>query len=194
MENLPLLEYAFLTPHIDFSQYDLLLFTSKIAIKSLDSYTTEWKKIPCISIGKKTTDLLQKFGAKIFYESKSGYAKDLESELIESCKGKKILYLRGEEVHFDIAADSALDIAESLVYKTECKESRVEIGEDSILLFSSPKIVQCFLKWRGFQKGDIAVCIGESTAAIVPRGVETYVSQEKTLQGMLDLAHSLYSQ
>ncbi|MDX9967374.1 MAG: uroporphyrinogen-III synthase, partial [Sulfuricurvum sp.] len=43
--HIPVLSIRFLTPPIDFSQYDGIVFTSKQGIEALHNYDVEWKEL-----------------------------------------------------------------------------------------------------------------------------------------------------
>jgi len=191
VENLPLLGYFFINQKIDLTPYDFLIFTSKIAVESINASNPTWKHIPSISIGTKTTELIKELGGSVVYESKSGYGKDLPNEIYRFCVGKKLLYPRGKEVSNDLKNISNLDIDEAIVYKTVCRDGKMDIDEESILLFSSPKVVRCFNKLRGFRNGDIVICIGESTAKELPSGVKYLLPEVMSLESMATLAKTL---
>jgi len=56
-----------ITSKIDLDSYDALIFTSKNAIISLDTFNTNYKKIPSYAIAPKTADVLKQYEGNIKY-------------------------------------------------------------------------------------------------------------------------------
>src|SRR5210317_640617 len=91
--HLPIIRFSLLPSTIDFSKCDVLMFTSKQAVKSVEALNPEWKKYPCLAIGSATAKEIESLGGQVIYQPKSFYGKILSQDIITQFKDKNILYL-----------------------------------------------------------------------------------------------------
>ena len=117
--HLPMIEFSLIEQALELDGYDLLMFTSKQAVKSAQRLNKKWKEIPCLAIGSSTAEEIKRLGGSVFYEPKSFYGKSLSQDIIEKFSDKKILYLRPKIVSFDsknFLAQAGIVLHEKIIY------------------------------------------------------------------------------
>ena len=91
IENLDIFGIEYIPSNIDLSTYDALIFTSKNAIYSLDSFNKIWKNIPAYAIAPKTANIIEKLGGKLVFTGETSHGDEFANELILKLKDKKVL-------------------------------------------------------------------------------------------------------
>ena len=190
------LQVRFLKPNIDFSKYDHLIITSKQTVKALKQYTKEeFINIPALCVSKKTADAYKDFGGEIL-DFGDGYGDNLVKFIEEKSKETKWLYLRAQSIASDFVARCKADgysIAEKILYVSECaKEAlEVEVLKNSILIFTSPSSIECFLKTHTIDEDAKIIVIGTTTAKALPDGINYEISQHTSIESCMELALAL---
>jgi len=190
------LQVRFLKPQIDFSKYDYLIITSKQTIKALKQYNTqEFINLPALCVSKKTADSYKDFGGEIL-DFGDGYGDNLVSHIEKKPKDTKWLYLRAQSIASDFVARckaEAYSIDEKILYVSECAKEAldIEVKKGSILIFTSPSSVECFLKTHTIDLDAKIIVIGTTTAKALPRGVNYKISQNTSIESCMKLALSL---
>lgn len=196
VENLEVFKIEFIETKIDLSKYDALVFTSKNAIYSINSFNTLWKDIPSYSIATKTANIVEELEGKNYFDANCKNGDEFAQKLIPLLKGKKALYLRAQKVVsnlVDILKDSKIDIEELIAYKTVCNENlNKKLELNSTIIFTSPSSIKCFFKKYKWDKSYNAIVIGETTAKYLPDGLEYKVSPHVNIQECINLAKQLY--
>jgi len=174
--NMPLVEFNILQETIDVSKYDLLLFTSKNAVISIDKISKEWKSVPSIAIGKESAESISKLGGNVVFVS-DGYSKSLSLDIKKVFANKKILYIRPRVTATNYITDlnkDGVDINEVVLYETICKKYDISQKPplDSTLIFTSPSTINCFIDNFKSLEGYKIVVIGETTAKTLPVGLK----------------------
>lgn len=175
--NMPLIEFNILQESVDVSKYDLLLFTSKNAVISIDKISKEWKNIPSIAIGKESAESISKLGGNVVFVS-DRYSKSLSLDIKKVFANKKILYIRPKVTATNYIADlsqNGVDIDEVVLYETICKKYDISQKPplDSTLIFTSPSTINCFINnFQSLDEGYKIVVIGETTAKTLPVGLK----------------------
>ena len=192
--SLPMIDIKYLDFDIDISKYDTLVFTSKNAVISLDK-NHAWQSIPAYAISEQTAKLIKEKKGKLVYTGTSRDGNEFAKEIIPMLKDKKVLYLRAKEVVSDLAhilKAQEIKLDEQIVYETLCKkyESK-EFAKDSIFIFTAPSTVECFFGSFDWQDSFRAVCIGETTSKALPKEVEYFISEQKSIKSCIELAKSL---
>jgi uroporphyrinogen-III synthase len=121
VENLEVFKIEYIESKIDLLKYDALIFTSKNAIYSLESFNKDWKKIPSFAIAPKTAQVIEKLGGKIAFTGITSHGNDFAQELIELLKNKKVLYIKALKTVsnlVDILKNNDVLLDELVVYKT----------------------------------------------------------------------------
>jgi len=180
------LDFDFFQPKIDFSDYDYLVLTSKKAVDALQFYDKEdYINIPALCISKFTKEYYEGFSGKIL-DVGNGIGSDLQRIIDTYPKEKKWLYLRAKEI-----ASDALDIESAIVYESRCSNEilnfRLE-DEDSILIFTSPSSVRCFLTNNSLHVEQKVIVIGKTTAKALPTKTNYKISDKTSIDSCLELA------
>lgn len=195
IKNMPLFEIEYLSSSADLSKYDALIFTSKNAILSLDSFNKKWREIPSYCIAKKTSEVLKKFDANLVFTGEKSHGDEFAKELIPLLKNKKTLYVKAEKTVsslVDILKDANIDIDKLVTYKTVCtKKSFDKPSDGSIIIFTSPSSIECFFKIFQWSSSYEAIVIGNTTAKYMPKNIEYKISKSQTIDSCVKLALSL---
>ena len=190
------LSINFLKPDIDFSNYDYLIITSKQATEALKQYDkTEYidKKALCVSA--KSALSYEALGGNVL-DVGGGYGANLSDKIKEFSKNTKWLYLRAEVIASDFAESCKKDgylIDEKTVYFSECSKEilDVKVEEESVLIFTSPSSLHCFLKTNIISSKHNVIVIGKTTAKALPSGIEFSIAKETTIESCMQLAVKL---
>jgi len=171
--HLPMISFAIIDQLLVLDGYDLLLFTSKQAVKSAELLNPKWKEIPCIAIGASTAQEIKSRGGKVLHQPKSFYARSVSEDVIENFSDKKILYLRPKTVSFDtkrFLAQAGIALQEKIIYETSCLSYTKDKApqKNAIIIFTSPSTIYCFLNNFEWDDSYTAVVIGESTREHLP--------------------------
>ena len=194
--HLPMIHFSLLPSTIDFSRCDTLMFTSKQAVKSAEALNPEWKKYPCLAIGAATAKEIESLGGKVVYHPKSFYGETLSQDIIMQFQNKKILYLRPKEVSFDsknFLAKAGLTLHEQITYETSCisYEKKEKPVKDSIIIFTSPSTIHCFLKNFEWDESYTAVVIGEATKVHLPTHARYEVADRPLIEDCITKASKI---
>jgi len=190
------LKVRFLKPTINFTKYDHLIITSKQTIKSLTQYKRQdFINIPALCVSKKTADAYKDFGGGIL-DFGDGYGDNLINHIDKKPKDTKWLYLRAESIASNFVARCKADgysIDEEILYVSECaKEAvEVEVEKNSILIFTSPSSIECFLKTHTIDNNTKIIVIGTTTAKALPKGLSYEISKHTSIDSCMELALSL---
>ncbi len=191
--NIPLLGIEYLPKDVDLNKYDALIFTSKNAIYSINSFNTHWKKIPSYAIAKKTEAVIEKEGGIVEFVGKTGHGDDFANELKDILKDKKALYIRAKKVVSkltEILKSNSVDIDELITYQTKCNdcEKKVPIPKNSIIIFSSPSTIKCFFDNYKWDDSYQAILIGKTTASYLPEHISYKISPTQSIDDCIELA------
>ena len=191
VENLEVFQIEYIKSNIDLSIYDALIFTSKNAIYSLDSFNKNWKKIDSFAIAPKTANIIKEMGGKVVFTGITSHGDEFAQELITLLKNKKVLYIKALKTVSNlvkILKENDVLIDELVTYKTSCKKSNISLEDNSIFIFTSPSSVECFFnqyKWKDNYK---AIVIGKTTAKYLPKEVHYTISSETSIDECINLA------
>lgn len=199
VQNLGWLKRQWLDVSIDFSLYERLILSSKTVVEALEQLDASWKQIPVMAIGPATAEKAKEKGAQVLFTHDGSGGESFAKAVIPLLQNKKALYVRGREVAFDIGSylqkQKGLDVASEIVYATECEcgEQAFATEADSVIIFTSPKTVECFFRCQEWQEHFHAVCIGQTTARALPEHIDGHVPGESTLDASVSLAERLLS-
>lgn len=194
--NIPVLKINYLVKEDNLSKYDALIFTSKNAVYSLNSFNKQWKNIASYAIAQKTADVIKKEGGDVKYIGKSSHGDDFAKELFEVLKDKKVLYIRAKKVVSSLVSllkEKKIDISQLITYETACNEKLpdIKIEKNAVIIFSSPSTIKCFFKKYSWNKSYKAVVIGKTTAKYLPSDVDFTISPSTSLEKCIEVAQSL---
>ena len=190
------LSIDFYKPNIDFTSYDNFIITSKQIAKILNFYTVAKEDLkPALCISKQSAKSYKAIGGEILNIGK-GYGDTLVASIKSYTKETKWLYLRAEIVASDfvnVCREDGYNIDESILYSSSCSEeiSQVILEDNATLIFTSPSSIECFLKHHSFNKKNIIIVIGKTTAKKLPPEVEYILSKETTIDACVEIALSI---
>ena len=180
------LDFDFFQPTINFSNYDYLVLTSKKAVDALQNYSKkDYINIPALCISKFTKEYYESFGGKIL-EVGNGIGSDLQKIIDNYPKDKEWLYLRAKEI-----AGSGLHVDEAIVYESRCSDEILNFkleDKESILIFTSPSSVECFLRNNSLHVEQKIIVIGTTTAKSLPTGINYKISDKTSISSCIKIA------
>jgi uroporphyrinogen-III synthase len=191
VENLEVFQIEYIKSNIDLSTYDALIFTSKNAIYSLDSFNKNWKKIDSFAIAPKTANIIKEMGGKVVFTGITSHGDEFAQELITLLKNKKVLYIKALKTVsnlVEILKENDVLIDELVTYQTSCKKSNSSLEDNSVFIFTSPSSVECFFKQYQWKDNYKAIVIGKTTAKYLPKEVDYTISSETSIDECINLA------
>ena len=196
--SLPMIGFERIADKIDFSDCDTLMFTSKQAVVTADEIDPGWKRFSSIAIGPATKKQIEKLGGKVIFHPDNFYGKELAKSISEFFKDRKILYLRPEKITFDSKGyleKNGIKLSEQIIYKTKCIEydRNKQPPEGSIIIFTSPSTIDCFLKNFDWLPGYTAVVIGKTTKIHLPDGCSYAVADKPSIESCIKKAMEIQS-
>lgn len=191
VENLEVFHIEYIKSNIDLSFYDALIFTSKNAVYSLDSFNKDWKKIDSYVIASKTSQVIESLGGKVIFTGITSHGNEFAEELIELLKDKKVLYIKALKTVSNLVGilkENEILIDELIAYKTSCKKTNIILEDSSVFIFTSPSSVECFFKQHIWKDSYKAIVIGKTTAKFLPKEVDYIISSETSIDECINLA------
>lgn len=191
IENLEVFGIEHIVSDIDLSKYDSLVFTSKNAVYSLDSFNKNWKKIDSYAIAQKTANVIKELEGKVTFIGNSGHGNEFANELIKVLKNKKVLYVKALKTVSDlpnILRQNGIVLDELIAYKTSCKKTCANLEKNSTFIFTSPSSVECFFKQYTWDNSYKAIVIGHTTARFLPKEIKYRVSSTTSVEECIKLA------
>ena len=194
--NFPVFEINFKISDIDFSSYDALVFTSKNALYAIDSFSQEWKDKAAFAIAPQTAKIVKDLGGKLEFTGLTNHGDKFALELVPLLKNKKVLYLRGAKVVSklsEVLNENNIQCDEIVVYESVCKtyEEKQSLPKNSIIIFSSPSTIECFLKNSTWDESFRAISIGKTTANYFPEYIKPIISDNTSLKSCVQKALEL---
>ena len=194
--SLPIIEFTTTANSIDFSNCDTLMFTSKQAVVTANAIGNQWKEFPTIAIGGATKRKIEDLGGEVIYYPKEFYGKELAKDIELFFSERKILYLRPQKVMFnskEYLAKKSIILQEQIIYKTSCREYHIETQppKNSIIIFTSPSTIECFLKNFIWDSSYLAIVIGQSTKVHLPRDAKYLVADNPLISSCIKKAKEL---
>ena len=151
---------------------------------------------PVYAIAPQTAKVASNLGAKIKFVSKEKHGDEFAQELVPLLKGKKVLYIRGSKVVTNLVETlnaNGVICDEAIVYKTVCVEfkKQIKLPRNSVIIFSSPSTIECFLKNAQWDESYKAVSIGHTTQKYFPPYITPYISETTSLDSCVKKAIEL---
>ena len=193
---LPMIDFSITAESIDLSRSDTLIFTSKQAVVTADKIDTSWKNYPCIAIGPATKKQIEDLGGEVIYFPQSFYGETLSADIAAFFRDKKLLYLRPKEISFDSKAfleKEGIVLQEQIIYETSCIKYTLEKKplKGSIIIFTSPSTIHCFLKNFDWDESYTAVVIGKATKVRLPENANYVVADEPMIASCIEKAKEI---
>lgn len=189
--NLEVFQIEYVTSEVNLIDYDALIFTSKNAVYSLNSFNEYWKKIPSFAIAPKTAQIIKEQGGNVVFTGVTSHGNEFAEELISLLKNKKVLYIKALKTVsnlVEILKENEISVDELVTYKTSCKKSNINLEDNSIFIFSSPSSIECFFKQYSWNDSYKAIVIGKTTANYLPKNVNYEISSQTSIEECIKLA------
>ncbi|MEA3315875.1 MAG: uroporphyrinogen-III synthase [Campylobacterota bacterium] len=196
-KNIPLISTIPNMDSFEVEKYDAIIFTSKNGIIHLDSITKKWKKIPSYAISTQTAKEIKKFGGNLKFIGKKKHGDEFALELVDLLKDcKKVAYIGAKDVVSNltnILIENNINCEHIPIYKTLCVEyeNKIDLPDDSIIIFSSPSTIKCFLENINWKDSFRAISIGKTTKKYFPDNIKPIISDNTTLQSCVQTALNL---
>jgi len=190
------LDIELLQPEIKFSLYDYFIITSKNASKALEKYAKdEFISKQAVCVSHQSALSYEVLGGSVLAVGE-GYGDNLQTIIQAHAKETKWLYLRAKEIASPFVKElqkEGYNIDEKIVYESTCAKNltKITINKESILIFTSPSSVKCFLKNNTINKASKVVVIGSTTALSLPKNIEYIISKEKNIASCIEIAKNL---
>lgn len=193
--HIPVLSIHFLTPPIDFTRYEGVIFTSKQALLALKNYTIAWDDLQCICVSEGTAKAAREAGAE-HIETGDGYGRSIPQVLRTKNRRGKWLYVRPKVIAsewVETARNEGFEIDEAIVYETTCNQDarNYTIAEDAILVFTSPSSIECFRASYQILSSHSIVAIGKTTKNAFENAKEVLVSPQASVASAVELAQRI---
>jgi uroporphyrinogen-III synthase len=191
-----MIQFALVADRIDYQGCDTLMFTSKQAVLSAEAIDPEWKRLPAVAIGPATQRQIEALGGRVLFRPDSFYGASLAQELVRRFRERRLLYLRPKEVSFDSRGyleGMGVPLKEQILYETRCRSYAPEEAPEpeSIIVFTSPSTIHCFLKNFPWRSDYHAVVIGRSTRAHLPKEASFSVAETPTIDACIAQARRM---
>lgn len=195
-QNISLIKIVYRTKKIDLQNYDALIFTSKNAIKAINSLSKEWKKIPAYVMSEQSAKLLKDLNGKLEYISKTKHGDEFAYEIVQKLQGKKVLYLRGKELVSDlinILKTNQVECVDKVVYENRFNEAfqKRKIPKGSKIIFTSPSTIKYFFRAFTWDNSYTAISIGKTTAKYFPKNIKPIIADDTSFYSCVDKALSI---
>lgn len=192
-KNIPLFEIKFIKKDIDLEKYDALIFTSKNAIESINSFNKSWKKIPAYVISPQSAKLVRNLNGRLEFVGKEKHGDKFAEEIAEDLKDKKVLYLRGEKTVsrlIDILKEQGINCDEEAIYENNFKKinKKVNFPKGSKIIFSSPSTIEYFFKNFEWDNSFYAISIGQTTAKHFPKNIKPLIADDTSIEACVQKA------
>ncbi|HHH37418.1 MAG TPA: uroporphyrinogen-III synthase [Epsilonproteobacteria bacterium] len=194
--SLPMITFETVADRIDFSVCDTLMFTSKQAVVTAEAIDPNWKKFPSIAIGPATRRQIERLGGSVIFQPENFYGEQLAKDIVSFLHDRRILYLRPEKISFESKEylhSSGIELQEQTIYRTSCIQYRSDHQppESSVIIFTSPSTIHCFLANFNWKQSYTAVVIGQSTKTHLPAESSYVVADEPLIDACLEKALAL---
>ncbi|NLC27422.1 MAG: uroporphyrinogen-III synthase, partial [Campylobacteraceae bacterium] len=176
--------------------YDGLVLTSKNAVFALENSNISWQHLPAYVIGEGTKEAVLEAGGKIEFMAKEAYGDVLAKEIAPLLAKKHVLLVRAKEVVSDVVGylrKNNVKVDEYIGYETKCLPcEKMEIPPPrSVLIFTSPSSIRCFLGCAKWDTSWEVVCIGKKTAKSLPPFVTPHMPSYQSVDECVVLAQRI---
>ncbi len=193
IKNLPVFTINYLPCEISFDDYDYIIFTSKNAIKAIDSFNNTWQTTSALTIAPNTAKAVKKYAGKVEFVGTCSYGDEFAMEILDIVADKRILFLRAKKVMsnlYNILTKQGIDITENIIYETVVLtlDKALQPPLHSIIVFSSPSTVAGFLHNFSWHSSYKAVAIGKTTADSLPSYIGYTIARTPCIKDAIETA------
>lgn len=194
--HLPMIRFEPIADRIDFGDADTLMFTSKKAVAFADAIDPAWRRYDCLAVGEATAKAVEVHGGKVLYRPEAFYGETLAHDIVARFADRKLLYLRPQTVSFDAKTflrNAGINVREQIIYKTDCiaYEPDKAPPPGSIVVFTSPSTIHCFLRNFAWDESYTAVVIGKATRVHLPSNARYEVAQKPLITSCIAKAKEI---
>lgn len=194
--NLNLLQIKFNKFSLNLNKFDALIVTSKNSINSLKFNQISPFNIEIFAIGEATKNACLDFGFSNISTPISNHGDEFIKEILPQLKSKNILFLRAKETSSNISEilrENSIKFTQIIAYENEILPTKPNliIAQNSVIIFTSPKNLEAFIKHFGFRNDLKAVCIGKTTALALENYATAIISPKQDLAQCIKIAKSL---
>jgi uroporphyrinogen-III synthase len=184
---LPMTTIKYFYKTIDLNNFTALIFTSKHGAKALFKLNSNWNDKKIFVIGDATKNYVESLGFKVYKKASLAYGEAMVS-LLEDYKDEIFLYSRPTKVVSDIKALLPhLNIKIEILYESVCTKKIQTVKEDSICIFTSPSVVDCYFKQ--YTKQIKAIAIGKKTQKRILEYIDSVdVAKTTSIKSCIDFA------
>lgn len=196
VKNLNVIDIKYLNPLFSCSDYDAIIFTSKNSVFAAEKLDKSWKNLQIYSIGLGTSKAIIDLKGEVYYQAKESYGDKFAHEIAKYLQGKKVLFPHAKEVVSDVIGilkSFHVSVDEFVVYETlcnKCKQSQ-KPKDNSILIFTSPSTVKCFLQNFNWNDSFVAIAIGDKTARALSCDKKVHISPAQSIDSCVNFAKRL---
>jgi uroporphyrinogen-III synthase len=188
-----MIDFRLVAERIEYQGCDTLMFTSKQAVVSAEAIDPTWKDRPTIAIGEATAGQIERFGGRVLYHPKHFYGQTLAEDILKHFQARRVLYLRPRTVSFDsrtFLAQAGYNLHEQIIYETFCRPYTPQDAppHGSIIIFTSPSTIHCFLDHFEWHPTYTAIVIGTATLEHLPDGCDYHVAQTPLIDACITKA------
>lgn len=187
--HIPIIKTKYLKATVNIEEFDALIFTSKEAIYALEASCINLENIKCICIAEKTALIAREKKMSVIAVAK-GTAQSVASLIEERYYHDNLLFCKASVVASNIL-DNFVNVHGHIVYETLCSEQKMNYEKNSILIFTSPSSVNCFLKQNSLLNIKNIVAIGETTRSFLPKEIFVHIPLKHSVQNCIELAKKL---
>jgi len=193
IKNLPVFTINYLPSEINFDEYDYIIFTSKNAIKAIDSFSDTWQTTPSLTIAPNTAKTVKSYGGTVEFVGTCSYGDEFAMEILDIVASKRVLFLRAKKVVsslYDILKKQGIEIIEKIIYETVIltQDKALQPPPHSIIVFSSPSTVAGFLHNFSWHSSYKAVAIGKTTADCLPSYIGYAMAKTPSIKDAIQTA------
>lgn len=192
-----MIQFKTIADRLDFGGCDTLMFTSKQAVVTAEAIDPGWKNIASIAVGPATRKQIEALGGEVIFHPENFYGEKLAENIADFFQDRNILYLRPKEITFDskgYLAARRIVLREQIIYETSCISYKPEDQppESSIIIFTSPSTIHCFLNNFQWLSSYTAVVIGRSTQKHLPLNASYFVADSPLIDACIKKARELF--
>lgn len=195
VNNLELLGIEYLNFNVNLNDFEYIIFTSQNGVIALDKQNNNWKTKKSLAISDGTASKIVELGGELFFVGRSGHGNSFAEEIVDFLTGKKALYIRPKEVASKLGTilkSCEIEFTEIIAYETTCMpQNKYNFSDNSIFIFTSPKMFGCFFSNFAWKSSWTAVAIGKTTADAIPNDISFIICDNPSIEDCVRLAKSL---
>jgi uroporphyrinogen-III synthase len=195
--SLPMIQFNTIADRLELGECDTLMFTSKQAVITAEAIDPNWKNIASVAVGPATKKQIEALGGEVIFYPENFYGEKLAGNIADFFQDRNILYLRPKEITFDSKGyllKRGITLHEQIIYETSCINYKPEDQppESSVIVFTSPSTIHCFLNNFQWLPSYTAVVIGQSTQQHLPLNASYVVADTPLIDACIKKAKELF--